>query len=132
MNPPIVFLMALISTVAVSYLLPDSTLSSPLFDLSGVAMIAIGLWLNARGSGQFEQAGTPIRPGSRGGKLVTDGVFSMSRNPMYLGMVFILLGAGLSLGSFAALVVAPIFLEFIQRRFIAMEERILEHEFGSG
>jgi protein-S-isoprenylcysteine O-methyltransferase Ste14 len=102
-----------------------------LLDLLGVALIIAGIGLNVRGSGQFERAGTPVRPGSRGGALVTDGVFSFSRNPMYLGMVAILLGVAIGLGSTWALLAPSMFMGLIQTRFIRMEERILEEEFGA-
>ncbi len=130
MNPPSVFLVGLAAVAGLSAVTPLELLSSVFVDMAGVALIAVGLWLNIRGSGQFERAGTPIRPGSRGGALVTDGVFRFSRNPMYLGMAAVLLGAALALGSAAACLVAPGFVWLIDRRFVAMEEQILQEQFG--
>lgn len=63
--------------------------------------------------------------------MVMDGVFSFSRNPMYLGMVAILLGVAVGLGSTWALIVPPVFMGLIQTMFIRMEERILEEQFGA-
>lgn len=130
MNPPAYFLGGLLAVVVLALTVPAGAVSNLVFELVGVALIALGIGLNVRGSSQFHQAGTPIRPGSRGGTLVVEGVFRYSRNPMYLGLAFILLGAALALGSAPALLVTPLFVGVIDRGFVAMEEAILEEEFG--
>ena len=130
MTPPVYFLAALIAVAALTLAVSASAFSSPLFQVAGVTLLFAGVWLNVRGAGQFESAGTPIRPGSRGGALVTDGVFRFSRNPMYLGMASTLLGAALALDSAVALLVTPFFVWVIDRGFVAKEESILEDEFG--
>ena len=64
------------------------------------------------------------------GTLVTSGPYRYSRNPLYLGgNVFIFLGAGLLLGSPAALAITAIHLPFVDL-FIRREERQLEQRFG--
>jgi protein-S-isoprenylcysteine O-methyltransferase Ste14 len=129
-NPPALFLAGLVAVVVISAVAPFGGFSGTVFEAVGLALIMTGLGLNVSGSNRFERAGTPIRPGSRGGALVTDGVFRFSRNPMYLGMAAALLGAALILGSPLALVVVPAFVWVIDRSFVSMEERILEEEFG--
>ena len=49
---------------------------------------------------------------------------------MYLGMVLALIGAALACHSGLALLVAPLFLLLIDRTFVAMEEPMLQSEFG--
>jgi protein-S-isoprenylcysteine O-methyltransferase Ste14 len=62
--------------------------------------------------------------------LLTSGPFRHSRNPLYLGgNVLIFFGAGLVLGSPAALVITALHLPFIDL-FIRREERQLEQRFG--
>jgi protein-S-isoprenylcysteine O-methyltransferase Ste14 len=82
------------------------------------------------GSRQFDRSGTPIRPGTQPVRLVTRGVFRLSRNPMYLGMVLALGGVALILGRPSSLVVAPLFGAFLTRRFIRQEEDLLARRFG--
>ena len=130
LTPPVYFLAALIAVAALTLAVSASAFSSPLFQVAGVTLLFAGVWLNVRGAGQFESAGTPIQPGSRGGVMVTDGVFRFSRNPMYLGMASTLLGAALALDSAVALLVTPLFVWVIDRGFVAKEESILEDEFG--
>jgi protein-S-isoprenylcysteine O-methyltransferase Ste14 len=61
---------------------------------------------------------------------VTTGWFRFTRNPMYLGMVIMALGAGLALGSLGALLPLPVFVAIIQTQFIRGEERMLTEIFG--
>jgi protein-S-isoprenylcysteine O-methyltransferase Ste14 len=62
--------------------------------------------------------------------LLTSGPYRFSRNPLYLGgNVLIFFGAGLVLGSPAALVIIALHLPFIDL-FIRREERQLEQRFG--
>ncbi|MDD2867035.1 isoprenylcysteine carboxylmethyltransferase family protein [Neomegalonema sp.] len=110
--------------------------------LSGLLMLLIALWTPWRldadlpgwlamilGAGaiflaapQFLLAATPIMPRNDPDKLLTSGIFGFSRNPIYLGMVLILLGWGLILGAPPALAVPFGFAALIDRRFIREEE----------
>jgi protein-S-isoprenylcysteine O-methyltransferase Ste14 len=64
--------------------------------------------------------------------LITSGPYRFSRNPLYLGgNVFIFFGAGLVLGSPAALIITAAHLPLVDW-FIRREERQLEAQFGQG
>ncbi len=91
-----------------------------------VAGIGSVLWAHQL----FEDVGTTIKPFHRSAALVTGGPFRFSRNPMYLGMVIVLVGVGLVLRSLLPWVVIPVFVWIIQRRFIVAEEHSLERDFG--
>ncbi|MHB8455629.1 MAG: methyltransferase family protein [Acidiferrobacterales bacterium] len=71
----------------------------------------------------------PVTP-SRASRLVTDGPFRFSRNPIYLGLVFALFGWAVWLGSLSDFVVPPLFIALITRRQIMPEEKALEALFG--
>jgi len=64
--------------------------------------------------------------GGLGGAPVTNGVYRFTRNPMYLGMALILVGAALLFGTLTTLLPIPMFLWIIQGNFIRGEERFLE------
>lgn len=75
----------------------------------------------------------------RGGKnkriyaegLVTDGLFSHSRNPMYVGNVLMIIGMSvLSNSVFAVFIMIPLFI-FIYQAIILAEENFLRNKFGS-
>ena len=75
--------------------------------------------------------GTAIHPLARSSFLVRSGPFRFSRNPIYLGMVLILSGAALALGSATPWLIIPVFIGVLAQQVIAGEERKLTAEFGA-
>lgn len=64
--------------------------------------------------------------------LVTDGLFSHCRNPMYIGNILLVVGMSIISNSlFAVLVMIPLFL-FIYQAITLAEENFLRNKFGSG
>jgi protein-S-isoprenylcysteine O-methyltransferase Ste14 len=61
---------------------------------------------------------------------VTDGVFRVSRNPMYLGLVLLLIGWAVWLGSASPWLVPPLFVIVLTVVQIIPEERVLHRLFG--
>ena len=58
------------------------------------------------------------------------GPFSFSRHPMYLGMVLVLVGLALFLGSAVTLMFPVIFAVLMEAVFIPAEEENMERAFG--
>jgi len=97
---------------------------------AGAVLIVLGLVIEVVSDRQFKRHGTTVKPFQPSSALVTDGMFRLSRNPMYLGMVVILSGAAVWLGSVSPWVVPPVFVWWVTRSFISVEERMLEEQFG--
>lgn len=127
--PPVYLLVALVVMVALDMTLPGVQLLPFPVNLVGMVPIGCGVALNILGSRAFQVAQTPIKPFERSTRLVTDGIFRWSRNPMYLGFVVVLCGVGLILGSLVPLMVIPVFVLLIERDFIWVEERMLAQQF---
>jgi protein-S-isoprenylcysteine O-methyltransferase Ste14 len=72
----------------------------------------------------------PMQPG-KATRLVTDGAFRISRNPMYLGLLLLLIGWALWLGSASPWFVPPLFVMTITLVQIIPEERALGRLFGT-
>jgi len=106
----------------------------PLSLLSGFALaVAItGLGIGFIAVQQFRKAQTtlsPLKPESSSA-LVDTGIFSKSRNPMYLGVLLILTGWAIYLGQPITLAGLVIFVLYITRFQIVPEERVLMKTFG--
>jgi len=71
----------------------------------------------------------PMKPEFTTG-LVTNGMYSISRNPMYLGMLIMLFGFAVYLGQLTPFLVLPAFYLVITEMQIKPEEEILEQKFG--
>ena len=62
--------------------------------------------------------------------LVVGGLYKFTRNPMYVGLLFILTGYAIWLGSLTPFLLLPLFYLLITEMQIKPEERILEEKFG--
>lgn len=69
-------------------------------------------------------------PFSKTTALVVTGPYRFTRNPMYLGMLLVLLGIALWLGTLVPLLVVPLLALALQKGFVEKEERLLEEQFG--
>ncbi len=128
--PPIWFALGLAAIYLLDRFLPGIIFSGPLTLGLGLILCLLGIALAVSAAGLFRKAETGIVPFSDATSLVTSGPFQRSRNPMYLGMAMVLLGAALIAGSISSLLVVPAFMLLIQSRFIRGEEQMLREEFG--
>ena len=71
----------------------------------------------------------PLRA-EKASTLVTGGMYQFTRNPMYLGLLLLLTGYAIYLGSVTPLVMLPLFIIVMTNRQILHEERVLEEKFG--
>lgn len=127
--PPAYFLLAVAGMVLLHVLLPGFRWLAWPWRVMGAAPIAAGAWLNIVGDRQFRRRGTTVRPFHTSSALVTDGAYRYSRNPMYLGMVLILAGTWIILGSLTPLIIVPLFAWWITVKFIREEEQDLAKQF---
>ena len=96
----------------------------------GTFLLGLGLCVMALAILTMVRARTTVIPHLEAQNLVTHGIFSVSRNPIYLGDAFILAGCALRWDAAAALILVPIFVWIIQTRFIRGEEQRLRDRFG--
>jgi protein-S-isoprenylcysteine O-methyltransferase Ste14 len=82
---------------------------------------------------EFRRAHTTVDPHKpeTASTLVTSGVYSWTRNPMYLGLSVLLLGWAIKLGTLSSLAGPLLFMPLIQHVQIRPEEQALRTRFGS-
>ena len=129
--PPTYFVVSVLLMVGLHFLVPVKQVISSPYRYVGLVPMAAGVVLNMWGSRLFDRTGTTIKPFESSSSLVVQGPYRVSRNPMYLGMVAFLLGAGVLAGSITPFLVVVGFAYLIDRRFIRTEEAMLEQKFGS-
>jgi protein-S-isoprenylcysteine O-methyltransferase Ste14 len=123
------FLIAIGLQLAVPFSLPRGFLTLAIVPV-GVALIIIGITLAILARREFAQHGQPTDPGHPTSKVITTGVFSISRNPLYLGGVCILVGIALVVNLPWVLVLLIPALVACHYILIAPEERYLAAKFG--
>ena len=94
--------------------------------------VAIGVLIEIIAVGQFFTERTTVNPLTPGkaNKLVVSGLYKYSRNPMYVGLLFVLIGFAVWLGNPVNLLVLSIFFFAITELQIKPEERALSEKFG--
>lgn len=129
--PPVVLFLVGCGMWAVAKVGP--LISVPAGAAVGVVLMIGGLALNLAGVMTVRKAKTtfnPLRPETTTA-LVSTGLFGISRNPMYLAMLIMLLGWAVYLSSPVALIGPVVFVLYINRFQIVPEERALSSLFGA-
>jgi protein-S-isoprenylcysteine O-methyltransferase Ste14 len=120
----------ILTGVALDLLFPAPLLMDMVQYPVGALLIAMGLGLAIWAFRTFTRAGTNI-PTSRPATTVVDwGPYRVSRNPIYSGMVLLLLGVGVMVDGIWTVAMAVPFILTIRQAVIAREERYLEAKFG--
>jgi protein-S-isoprenylcysteine O-methyltransferase Ste14 len=88
----------------------------------GLALFLAALW-------QFRRHRTTVLPRETPVAMITSGIYRVSRNPIYLADALFLAAAALWWDA-ASLLLVPLFMGVITRRFIRGEEAALRAEFG--
>jgi protein-S-isoprenylcysteine O-methyltransferase Ste14 len=128
--PPTYLLIALAAMASLHFLVPIVKIFPFPWNTLGILFLFSGVALNLISDRRFHQAGTTVKPFETSSTLITNGVFRLSRNTMYLGFALLLGGVAIFLGSLSALIVLPIFAVLIEKNFIIREEKSLEKTFG--
>jgi len=129
-KPPIIAIVLLLISFGLHFLVQGEAKLLASFRFTGIFILVVGFWIIFWAFGLFQKKETPVIPTDIPTTVVSDGPFRFSRNPMYFGMVLILLGAACSVGTFPMFLAPLTFLLIINRIFIPYEERKMEDLFG--
>lgn len=99
--------------------------------LIGLLLAVTGLGLEIVAARALARARTTTRPGERPAALVTEGVFSVSRNPFYCGLLLLVSGLLLVLSLDWLVVLLPALWLALDRWVVPGEERLLAEAFGA-
>lgn len=130
--PPLVMLSAALLMWALHRFMPLGELLASPWNRLGWIPVALGIGIAMTAFKGFQRAQTTVNPRApeSASHLVTDGVFRISRNPMYLGLTLLLTGWALLLGTASPWILPPLFVIFISYWQIIPEEQALEKIFG--
>lgn len=132
--PPIVGVLVAAGMWQIARITPLIELPSTVRIGVAVVLAVIGIGFTASGVTAFRRAKTTVNPmkPETATSLISSGVYGLSRNPMYVGLVFVLTGWAIFLSAVLALL-GPIFFFLYMNRFqIAPEEKVLSEVFGAG
>ncbi len=132
--PPLAFFVAVAASLALHVWVPLGLL--PAFPwlpglIAGLVVLAAALAINISGILAFRRAGTNVNPYKPALKVVRGGIFRLTRNPMYLGMILFTAGLGLALSNLWGLIAAALLWALLHWGVVLREERYMASKFGT-
>lgn len=112
--------------------LPSLGLTVPWRTMLGLTFYVAGTVIALAGLVEFLRRKTTINPVTpeAAAVIVTSGIYRFSRNPMYLGLLLVLIGWAVWLSHLMAFALLPLFVLYMNRFQIEPEERALSAKFG--
>jgi protein-S-isoprenylcysteine O-methyltransferase Ste14 len=129
-KPPRIAIVLLAISIGLWFFSPPQTLFYiPYILIAGLSII-FGSTVVTWAWFQFKKSDTAVCPTSRTSRIVTNGVYKYSRNPMYLGFLFMLIGGSFLMGTMPSMFAPIVFFIIIDKVFIPYEEEKLLSAFG--
>ncbi|QFT73596.1 isoprenylcysteine carboxylmethyltransferase family protein [Ruegeria sp. THAF33] len=131
MDVPPVWLIAFaaLAWLQAKYLKLGLSLEGGLTDLLSGVLIGGGILMAVLAVVEFRRHKTTVIPHETPSSMVQSGIYKRSRNPIYVGDVLILAGLILRFDAVLSLVLVPVFVWVLERRFILPEEDRLRRTF---
>lgn len=128
--PPMWLLVALIAAWQISVIRPFRlSFGGQWADFAGGILVGGGLLLMLLAVYEMRRMKTTVIPHRDADRLVTSGIFSRTRNPIYIGDVLVLAGLILRWDAPLALPLIPLLLWVLEKRFVIPEEDRLRRRY---
>jgi protein-S-isoprenylcysteine O-methyltransferase Ste14 len=131
--PPLIAAVGILLGLGLTFVMPVPIVEPPtnriLFGL-GIVSVVLWLLLAATANVSFRRVRTPVNPYAPSTALAVGGPFRFSRNPMYLGLVLLVVGIALVMNSMWLVLLAVPVMLLLRNLVIVQEERYLEDKFG--
>lgn len=131
--PPIIYVIIFIAAVFIQKKIHinDSLFHTTLAKITGALFLVTALCFLATSLVKFFKTNNTvilIKPAS---SLQTTGIYGISRNPMYVGLLFLYLAITCFVGNWWNIILFPLLVLIIQAYVIGNEEKYLERAFGN-
>lgn len=131
--PPLIYVLIFIAALRIQKLipLPDQLFHLAAIKVVGVILLIIALYFSVKSLRQFfltKNTLILIKPAT---SLQVTGIYSTTRNPMYVSLSIIYLGITCFIGNWWNVILFPLLFIIVQEYIIRREEKYLELEFGT-
>ncbi|MDP4262318.1 MAG: isoprenylcysteine carboxylmethyltransferase family protein [Bacteroidota bacterium] len=130
--PPLVYVLTFLTAVFIQKkaLIDNSMFHQPLTKITGISFLLISLFFLVRSLRQFFQSKNTLMTIKPASSLQTNGIYNITRNPMYVGLAVVYLGLSCLIGNWWNIILFPLLMLIIQEYIIKREEKYLERRFG--
>lgn len=131
--PPVIALLVAVSMWVAQQYAPSLGLAIPWRLVFAIALVLLGIALALAGVLAFRKAKTTVNPlkPENTSAVVASGIYRVTRNPMYLGILTVLVGWAFFLANVVSFALLPVFVLYMNRFQIGPEERVLSGHFGA-
>ena len=128
--PTLIYVVALHVGIVLDLLWPVAEFSQPVQYGLGIPLIMLGFAVIPFIVAHYQRAGTPYDVRKPASALVTTGAHRISRNPGYVAITLVYVGAGIAYDNIWMLVLLAPLLTVMHYGVVLREERYLEARFG--
>ena len=129
--PPIIYLLGLLLGLLIHYFYPIRFLSESVSVWFGVLLTPVAIPIALFAVLALKRAETPIDVRRPTTAIVADGIYRLSRNPMYVSLAFVYFGIACWVNSLWILLLMVPVLVVVDKGIIKREEQYLEQKFGN-
>lgn len=127
--PPVILFISIIASALFYFFLSDLNYIIFPYNLLGLLISIVGFFIMGKARELFSKHKTTLYF-EKSSSIVEEGIFSKTRNPMYIGMFLLLLGIAVFTQNIVSLVMPVVFILIIRFYFVPFEERLMFESFG--
>lgn len=130
--PPLFYVVTFLLSILFQkfYFIDHFIFQSLPFEIAAVILILISLTFSIPALRQFIKTKNTVITIKPANSLQVSGVYSISRNPMYLGLLLLYTGLVFLAGNWWTIIFMPVLIIAVTSLIILPEERYLQREFG--
>ena len=130
--PALLFIIFVLIMRATDRLISYEIIAFPYQQMTAYVVFGVGVIIGLLGVFEFRRRSTTVNPHrpENTSELVTSGIYQVSRNPMYLGLLIGLVAVALRLGNISSILLLPVFVWYMNTFQIKPEEAVMRDKFG--
>lgn len=131
--PVVLVAIFMVIMIILDAVMPGFGVDFPNQSLVTLITFAFGFVILAIGGYSFRKAKTTVNPMTpeKTTRLVTHGIYSLSRNPMYIGFLAWLIASLIFVGNIVNVLLLPLYIFLVNKLYIAPEEKAMEKLFNN-
>ena len=129
--PPAIGLLIVFAGIAAGFIKSLHFIYGNARYITGAALLAVSVAIGLAAFLKMKSAGTNVDVRKPTTKVVTDGIYAYSRNPIYVGLIVLLIAIAVLLNNLWIIIFTPVFVAILRKGVIEREEQYLEEKFGA-
>jgi protein-S-isoprenylcysteine O-methyltransferase Ste14 len=130
--PPLFYVLIFLTAVLIQkkFSIDNAVFHLQIMKVAGIVLLAVALFFLVTSFKKFFQSKNTLIPIKPAASLQTNGIYNISRNPMYAGLAMMYLGITCFVGNWWNIILFPLLIVIVQAYIITREEQYLTRRFG--